>query len=247
MSANHDRPPPLSTAAESDMVGYSAISQAAVAALLLGLASFFAIGNLLWLILPALAIFAAAVALVSIARSDGSVSGRWVALTGLALALLFASTAISRSVSRAWHLRSEARTIADNWLDLVRQGKLQSAHQWHLPAPQRQRASTSLAQFYEQNGAAREQLEGFFLAAPLNQIVAAPPAAALRYERVAEQLSLGASDRVALAYVLESLSQDGTESLEFVVVVERTKDKGDPAGQWQIAAVAEPQDKALTP
>ena len=246
MSVNHDRSPALSTAAESDMAGYSAISQAAVVALLLGLASFFAIGNLLWLILPALAIFAAAVALVSIARSDGSVSGRWVALAGLALALLFASTAISRSVSRAWHVRSEARAIADNWLDLVRHGKLQSAHQWHLPAQERQRASTSLAQFYEQNPTAQEKFDNFFLTAPLSQIVAAPPAASLRYERVAEQLSLDKNDRVALVYVLETSGQADEKTIEFVIVVERTTEI-DAAAQWQIAAVVEPQDEALTP
>jgi len=245
MSVNHDRSPALSTAAESDIVGYSSISPAAIVALLLGLLSFFAIGNLLFLILPVLAIIAAIMSLSSIARSDGGLSGRTAAIAGLSLALLFASTAIVKASTRAWHVRSEGLAFADRWLDLVRRGDLQQAHQWHLPAAQRQNAGTSLAQFYHDSKVAQEELDQFVQSAPLSRVIAAPRDAKLRYVRVVEQLSIEKSDRVAVLYALEPA--DENDSMQFVVVTERTKTDNSHGGQWQVSAVAEPKDESGSP
>jgi hypothetical protein len=243
MPVNHDHSPSLSTAAEGDIVGYSAISPAAIVALVLGLASFFAIGNLLWLILPALAIVAALMALAQIARSDGSISGRWAAVAGLSLALLFASTSIARSVSRAMHLRSSARTLADEWLELVRRGQLEQAHQWHLPAEERQNPGVSLAQFYHDSKPAKEALDSFFQTSPLSHVVAAPPEAKLQFDRVVEQLSLEKNDRVAMLYTLT----DGGHETEFVVVTEYMRNKRNSDGHWQIPAVVFPKTDAAIP
>jgi hypothetical protein len=241
MSANHDRSHALSTAAESDMVGYSAISPAAIVALLLGVASFFAIGNLLLLILPALAILAAIFAFVSIARSDGGVSGRWAAVAGLALALAFASTAIVRSTTRAWHLRNEAHAVADKWLDLVRRGKLHQAHQWHLPPQQRQLATTPLAQYYHDSKTAQTDFDSFFRQMPLVDVVDALPHADPHFVSVAEQIKLEKNDRVALLYEIEPPQAKSGEPLRFVVITERTADADTGAGKWQISGVAPPQ------
>jgi hypothetical protein len=247
MSSEHEPLPSLSTAAESDIVGYSAISPAAIVALLLGVASIFAVGNLLLLIIPALAVVAAGMALLQIARSEGGVSGRWAAIAGLSLALLFASTAVARSITRAWHLRNEARTFANQWLQLVRQGRLEQAHQWHLPPDERQLAGTSLVQYYHDSPTAKEQLDQFFQATPLSRIVAAPSDAQLRYEHVAEQLALDKSDRVALRYMMDNAQPSAASELRFVVVVERTRSDVDSRGEWQIAAVVDPQTERATP
>jgi hypothetical protein len=246
MSVDHDKPPALSTAAESDIIGYSAISPAAIVALLLGLASFFAIGNLLLLVLPALAIVAAVLSLTAIARSDGALSGRWVALTGLVLALLFTSAAITRNLTRAAHLRGEARVLAEAWLQLVRDGKRQEAHQWHLPASERQLPGTSLAQFYSDSKPAKESLDQFFQAAPLSVIQIAPRGAKVRYQRVVEQLSIEKTDRVAMLYELDPAGTSAKSPLEFVIVAEHTGDKA-RGGTWQITAVVEPRDEAAIP
>ena len=246
MSVNHDRSPALSTAAESDIDGYSSISPAAIVALLLGLLSFFAVNNLLLLILPALAIIAAIMSLSAIARSDGGLSGRWAAVAGLALALLFASSAIVKATTRAWHVRSEGVAFADRWVDLVRRGDLQQAHQWHLPAAQRQNAGTSLTQFYHDSKVAQEELIRFQQSAPLSDVIAAPRDAKLRFVRVVEQISVDKNDRVAVLYALDPADGKGTPT-QFVVVTERTTTANSPSGQWQVAAVAEPKDESAIP
>lgn len=246
MSVNHDRSPVLSTAAESDIVGYSSISPAAIVALLLGLLSFFAVGNLLLLILPALAMIAAIMALSSIARSDGSISGRWAAVAGLALALLFASTAIVKATTRAWHVRTEGQKFADRWVELIKSGNVHQAHQWHLPPERRQNAGTSLAQFYHDSKPAQEEFNQFLQAAPLSSVVAAPREAKVHFVRVVEQLSVDNSDRVAVLYALDPVDGKGAP-IQFVVVTERTTSENSPGGHWQVAAIAEPKDESAIP
>jgi len=120
----------MSTAAESDsLTQYRSISSLAVLALLFGLASPLALVNPLLLAVPVAAIVLAMFALRQIAANVEILSGQ-----GLALVALFAGVGILvytpvRLYTRNEVLNGTARQLAEAFLELLKQGKLQEAHQ----------------------------------------------------------------------------------------------------------------------
>jgi len=238
ITRDEDRPA-LTAGEEADLLQYGAVSPMAIAALLLGLFSFLAMFQLLLLILPVLAVFAAIFALWQIARSEGALVGRPAALAGLALALLFASIAVSTAISRNVTLRSEARAFGDAWLQLVRQGELQRAHQLHLSQDDRQLPGASLSQYYARSDQARDELEQFFNQSPLEEIAAASPEARFQFQS-AETVSYDHFDRVTLWYRVVS-DEEPFQPQRFRLVVSRNPTS--EGGLWRVVAVLPPEDE----
>lgn len=130
------------------LVVYRAISPLAVAAMLLGVASALALAHPgLWIV-PAVAVCLAAWSLRVIALKNTELVGRTAALIGLGLAILFGVWAPARLVSRQAWLYLEARAKADEWLSLLREGRLYEAYELHLNPAERQPADASLAEYY---------------------------------------------------------------------------------------------------
>jgi hypothetical protein len=238
---NHEGPAQLSAAEEADLVRYGAISPLAIGALVLGVLSALSLTTLLALFVPVVAVLVALVALRQIGKSNGAIVGRWAALTGLALALVFASTAIGRLVSREFILRAQARQFADQWLQIVREGKLQQAHQLQLPPGERQLAGVSLAQFYANSPAARDQFAALFRGDPLRDIARDGKQSSLRFVRYGQHYALTGLDQLELFYQLHSPVSE--KRREFMVVVERmTQGKGSP-GTWRLNQVRDPSQQ----
>ncbi len=159
-SASHQ--PHVSSLDETAVSTYRSISLAAVLALVFGCASALAlIHPFLWVI-PAVAVVIAIVALRGIAREGANLTGRGLAITGLVLALFFGSWAPTRIVTRQSHLYRQARPYADQWLELMRAGKLYEAHQLMQIAGERQKPGSSLEVFYKNSSDARKQLDHSF-------------------------------------------------------------------------------------
>jgi hypothetical protein len=241
----HDDPAQLSAAEEADLVRYGAISPFALGALALGLLSITVLTSLLAIPVPLVAVILALIALRQIHKSDGAIVGGWVALLGLALALVFASTAIARLASREYLIRGQARQFADQWLELVRLGKLHQAHQLHLLPAERQLPDTKLAAFYNNSEAARGQFTSFYNTKPLRLIVDAPPAAELRFARFGQRYPLPDSEQIELFYDLHTAAA-ADRSLEAIVVAERIA-QGRGPGVWRIAAVTDPSQQLQPP
>jgi hypothetical protein len=129
------------------LVEYEPIDRLALAVLLLGIASIFAlIHPLLWA-LPILAIALAAFALRRIAIQQRQ-SGRRSALWGLGLALLFGSCAFTWTLTANYLMSSQARKCCDTWLALLRDGELYKAHQLTMRFEERLSTDDSLDKFY---------------------------------------------------------------------------------------------------
>jgi hypothetical protein len=76
---------------------------------------------------PILAMALAASALADIRRSEGRTVGRWLALAGLALAVGFASQAVTATFTEGVIARKRAAATATAWLDAVRSGRVVDA------------------------------------------------------------------------------------------------------------------------
>ena len=108
-------------------IRYRSLSVLAIVGLVFGLASPLSFGAPLLMAIP---VFGAAIswlALRRIAASEGALAGRWAAVTGLALCVVFGVAPISRE----WVIESlrsrQAVSFARDWLDLMRSGKTKQA------------------------------------------------------------------------------------------------------------------------
>ena len=102
-------------------------------------------------LLMALPLFGAATgffAAYQLSKTTSLQSGKPAAKWGLFLSLLFGICATSASLSRQQLLENQARTYAMQWFELLREGKLQEAHQLTMHQGQRAAAGTSLDTFY---------------------------------------------------------------------------------------------------
>ena len=115
--------------ADDGTIQYRALSGFAVAALLLGIASSVALASpLLWFV-PVLGCAAAGLALRSINRNPTQLTGRALAVAGLALSVLFGAAAPARLLSRNMLLESHAKEFAARWFEFLAAGDVRRAHQ----------------------------------------------------------------------------------------------------------------------
>lgn len=133
---------------ENDQVeGYRRLSWLAVWSLPLGLLSALSmVSPLLWFV-PLVAVTFALGGLRQIARSSDT-TGRRLALTGLALAVLFGTWGMSWTISRRIVLDNQAREHAGEWLGLMRDQEFMKAHQLSIDYFERLPTGSSLETYY---------------------------------------------------------------------------------------------------
>jgi hypothetical protein len=221
---------------EEALVQYAAVSKAALVALALGLASPLILVAPLLLVVPLAGIVVAAVALRQIATSEPRLTGYWPATIGLCLSTLFLGWGATHQVTRQAVLASQAERLADGWLALVRDGKLQRADQMKRPAGERPRSDEELAEFYSADQEARDNLQSFFASEPMKSFLAAGPQVNYRHIRIAGQLRYGLTDQIVLEYRYQT---KGGESRTMWITVMRTgRADGRPA-DWQVHAASD--------
>lgn len=104
----------------TEEIPYQALSGLAVVALLVGLLSWIAFLSPALVVVPLAGFLLSAVALTRIARQSPALIGRKVALAGLVLSLLFGIAAPAERSTYRWLLRREARQVAFQWFDYLR-------------------------------------------------------------------------------------------------------------------------------
>jgi len=118
----------------SDILEYGPYSGWAFAAIALGLLSIAALaGPILWFI-PIVAAIVALVALRKIKRADPPLSGRYLALLGLLMALFFAAAGPAHTVTRRYYLETRAVRFAGQFMQLLKQNRRLAAYQLTLPS-----------------------------------------------------------------------------------------------------------------
>jgi hypothetical protein len=231
----------LSAGDEAGLVEYQAISPLSVVALVLGLASPLACaGRLLWL-LPVAAALVSAIALRQIALSSTGLVGRKAALVGLALAVLFGSAAPTRLASRKWILYSQARSVASGWMELVRQGQLDQAHQWTLPYIERQPPGASLATFYQASAEAKEKRDELFGQPHVARFVEAAAAGEIRFLGTDEHSVEDEVDFVFQSFAAAGRKDGRATTVKIHVVLKRSVQPLTDRVFWQIVKLADPE------
>src|SRR5262245_48883299 len=94
-----------------------------IAALLLACLLAFSLITIGWLLAAVAAVVLALISLWSIGRSGGQYYGRRAASAGLCIALFFVGLGIAERVYRERLLVARSEKLANQWLDLLREGK----------------------------------------------------------------------------------------------------------------------------
>lgn len=149
---------PVLVAGNEDLINYREPSRAAVVSLLLGVLSIVVVFSVFFLLLPILAIVAAAVGLWRIKESD-YLTGRGMALAGLGLGAFWASFAVVAFQVEDRTTKNAAQELATPWVEMLIDGHLLQAHQLMMPAGARLGPDTDLVNHYETHETAGEELD----------------------------------------------------------------------------------------
>lgn len=221
-------------AAADRQEGYRALCPLAVVALLAGLAAWLALLHPALWIVPGVGALLAALALRQIRRSEGELSGRWIALAGLSLSLVFGAAAPTRLLSDQWWLAREAEQAADQWFALLREGHPERAYQLTIAPHVRRPPADDLRQHYRQDALGRKGLETFAnhrLVRPLLQLGAKARARRFETQWVVQRPD---SDEVGLVYSVTYDDDRGRKTFFARVALKRTINPHTGEPGWQV-------------
>jgi len=218
---------------EQPVSQYRAISRSAVAALGLGLLSAVVLINPILAPRALVAMLIAAVALRTIAASQGQIIGTSAAIVGLCLATLFLGWGITRHFSRQSAVATHGRQLADSWIKLVQSGNLQQALQLRQAAAARITAADALAAHYEKDADAAKELQEFGSQHIVKELLALGDRAQVRFEGYASAFHEGFDDRLVLKYSYDKpQAPDGRQP--FWVHLNRRLDGSTKRAGWQV-------------
>lgn len=241
MSEDHGTHIGLSSLEADNVVRYRTVSRTAVASLLLGLLSAAALSSKLMWCVPIVGVTLAIVALWTISKRESVVLGRRAAQIGLALSLLFLTSATTGHLVRQLTLRQQARPHTTKWLEMVREGRLREAHQMYLPQSERQQLGTNLKNYYEATREAREDKEYFFTQSPLIDIVELGRQGQLRFEANEEVARIRESgenmDLIVQRYAVDYEVDGRPQTLSFLISIARAYDSQHGEARWRIRGV----------
>ena len=215
-----------------EMDTYHAVSRWAPLTLVLGMLSALALAHPLLWAFPLAAIMAAWAGLRQIS-SDAGYVGRGMILLGLSLALFFGLLTPAKHVSRQLLLSREARRVLVDWVGLVRQGRIEEAHQWTL-APADRVDDSVLAQHYQRNAEAIDQLDAFFHAETMLQF----GEAIRESEKLRVKRCRIVRDRDTDYAMIEL--EAGGQRQPFLAVLRRVTLTGSTAAFWRVDGIRPP-------
>ncbi len=232
-------PTPISAGlpAEPELTQYRAISFWSVATLLAGLAAPLAlVGPLLWWV-PLVTIPLAVLAFRQLGQPDPRYVGKTAAVCGLCSAALFFGWALTQRISREARITSEARQLADDWLQLVLAGKVYEAHQIQTSASRRQGNEVDLAAYYQAEAEASRELQTFRSGDPIKNLLGQQDKIKLEFAEVTRHSVEGLSDYFTLRYeVTAGQLPGGTGSLW--ITAQRSSHADAPGSDWQISTIS---------
>lgn len=168
------------------------------------------------------------------ANRDRYVGGPMV-LAGLAMSLLVLGWAPARQFSRMAVLEAHGRRVAEQFIELVNQGKLQEAHEWHLQASARAPYETDLKTYYAADPNKERVLNEFFNASAFKQWLRMGRSAKAKFVRVSSAFVFSEQEEILFEYLVEgSIDGKPVEQQTFIII---GRDKIEGKNQYELFVV----------
>lgn len=219
-------------------IEYRSVEPWAIGSLLIGMASPLALlAPLLWLV-PPLGMLASSVALARL-RRDASRIGRTPALVGLGLSILFGVAPFARMASDYVLLRDQARPLADQFVEYVRQDRPEKAVSLRVAPDARPTLDDlddeGLWKFYRQNAEAKRDLTAFVSVPIVRTMLALGPRADVRFYRTAGIGTDGSYAQVVYWYTVTFVDEQEKKKTFLVgVVLDRKPTQMPGLSPWRV-------------
>jgi len=224
--------------AEFNGESYRAISRFAPLSAVFGIASSLAlIHPLLWLT-PLVTVILAITGLRQIAGNPEFI-GKKALLFGLVCGCFFGTLAPARVLTHSYLTSREARRVATDWLELIRQDRMQEAHQWMLEPNQRKGSFLTMQEHSEFKSPADESLNRFLAEASVGSFREKIVNASLHFDGQQDFLILDEASFVVHRFVVRSKSSDTTSEWTFQVTVKRTINRNTGKAYWTVEQIRE--------
>ncbi|MDB4756383.1 DUF4190 domain-containing protein [Pirellulaceae bacterium] len=135
---------------EMGMDQYASLDPVAISCLIFGIFSAAAVFFPIFLFSSFFAFVLGISAIVRIKKSDGILEGRILVIAGMGLAVFFGAWQISGKLSREQTIRQASLNHALRWLEMIREGDLNGAHQLTFGFFDRVVPGTDLDEFYSE-------------------------------------------------------------------------------------------------
>lgn len=192
--------------------------------------------------------------LVRIYKSEGTLTGYWVATVGVGLSILFTSTYLSYSTSRDYRICSNARQNAEAWIEMVQDGKLLEAHQLTRHFFQRELPGTDLKKHYDSGksmipnldelqveggvdlaGTPYNQMTDFFAHPVMTVLKERGHECDVRFVQILDRWRKGSSiDYVVLEYEVSYENEGQRKNDLFAITMMREKYPKDYGAHWAV-------------
>ena len=223
---------------EFNSASYRAISRFAPLSVVFGVASSLAlIHPLLWLT-PLVTVILAVIGLRQIAGNP-ELAGRKAILFGLVCGCFFGTLAPVHVLTHNYLLSREARRVATDWLELIRQDRMQEAHQWMLEPSQRKGSFLPLQEHSESKPPADESLNRFLSDTSVESFRDKIANSSLHFDGREDFSVLDEASFVVHRFVVRSESSDTTSEWTFQVTVKRTINRSTGKAYWTVEQVRE--------
>jgi hypothetical protein len=222
--------------ADGEVSRYHSVSPWAICAFVLGLLSPLAlVGPLLWL-LPISCAVVALIAMRKISSSGGELVGWNIALMGLLLAMLFGITAPVHTLTRHYWLETRAEAFANQFTDLLQEGRAFAAYQLTLDPRLRKPLEVDLSAEYAKDTNAQKKFDDFSQREPAKILLAQRSQATVEQLQSKWLSSDEDSDRVAVRYRIAHQENGSTVPLEIQLTLSRFLDGKTGGELWRISS-----------
>ena len=215
---------------------YQELSRWAIFTLLFGLFSVTILIHPLFWVVPALTLLLG-VAGYKMTQPEYGHAGRGIVLSGILLAVLFTTTAISRFAIRRAVIFSQARHHMMDWFELVKEGEIYRAHQLIKPPMMRVPQGVLLVDYYENDPGERKKAEKYFEVDPLSRIKMMGGEAKVEFVRSMYQSRRLADDHIKQLYRVHYPMEGKQHSVEIEATLIRRYDRKTTRGFWEIKAI----------
>jgi hypothetical protein len=224
---------PLESLDPADDVEYQAVEPWAIIGLLLGLISPIAlVAPVLWFV-PILGLVAAAVALRNLRRDRRP--GRALALVGLVLSTIFIAAPVTRIFSAEWLLSRQARPVADQFMEYLRERSPEKALMLVFAPDQRRPIDDTLWLYVRSDDEVKGELRKFVDAPPIRMLLALGDEARVRFYRTGSVATSGKIAQVNYVYSVTFDDEDGKTKTYFVALrLERKPTAKPDINPWRV-------------
>ncbi len=190
-----------------------------------------------------LAVVFGAAAVVLAARGGRSVRGGWLACVAMVLSLFCLTFAITRYAAHQSAMNSEAIAFAERWFALIKEGKLNEAHQMSMGSEFREAPEIPLKDAYRLNEQARNSRDSFFLQLPIKYLVNDPKNSSVRFLKLAGREVDERAEVVKLRFSLRYRELEVPHEITFTIGVARYRHPRFEDHRWMIRGVTNIETK----